>query len=215
MRGSLRRCPWDDPRTRGSLRRSLWSDPDVPECAQPFPCAHPRTRGWRQGSSWRNLRVSGCVFRKAWSDLGISGCWKSAGDAASASMASSSMSTASAEGIMIRDVMRSNQLRRRNRFWHEKLCLRIRQGAKLIHACDVCLTSPTSSSHSCHVKPRRVGLTLRPTSPRPTSPPRPPSPTPHCFAMLRGEGGAGAGKRFWLPLSTSGVAAKLERGPGG
>jgi hypothetical protein len=31
--------------------------------------------------------------------------------------------------------------------------------------------------------------------------------------MLRGEGGARSS--FRLPLSTSGVAAKLERGPGG
>gem|GEM_PF-4838499 len=58
----------------------------------------------------------------------------------------------------------------------------------------------------------------RPTDlsrPRPTSPPQPPSPTPHCFAMLRGEGGAQKELLFSLPLSTSGVAAKLERGLGG
>ena len=62
-----------------------------------------------------------------------------------------------------------------------------------------CESTPTDRSHA----------------PRATSPPRPPSPTPHCFAMLRGEGGARKEVPSGLPLSTSGIAAKLERGPGG
>ena len=48
------------------------------------------------------------------------------------------------------------------------------------------------------------------TSSRRPHPPQPPSPTPLRF-VERGE----PGKTFWLPLSTSGGAAKLERGLGG
>ena len=66
--------------------------------------------------------------------------------------------------------------------------------------------SPSPPGHSSHLGTRIA---------RATSPPRPPSPAPHCCAMLRGEEGARKQALSGSPLSTSGVAAKLERGVGG